>query len=72
MQDTEHENHCCRVCGWYMEGYLPYGEDGSLPTFDMCDCCGVEFGYQDCQPSAARDPAVPAAVAIPVPAEKPG
>lgn len=51
---TEHEKHCCRACGLHYPDYLPYGEDGRCPTYDYCDCCGVEFGYQDCQPSAAR------------------
>lgn len=44
----------CRVCGFHFEkGYLPWGDDGRSPTFDYCPCCGVEFGYQDCQESAA-------------------
>ncbi|MCO5057435.1 MAG: hypothetical protein M9905_06075 [Rhizobiaceae bacterium] len=36
----------CRVCG--LEQAEPqYGKDGVSPTFDICPCCGVEFGYQD-------------------------
>jgi len=34
---------------------LPYGESGDLPTFDICDCCGAEWGYEDCQPRAAKN-----------------
>jgi len=47
------ENNCvahefnCRVCG-LDQGFKPWGEDGNLPTFDICDCCGVQFGYEDC------------------------
>jgi len=26
---------------------FPWGEDGDSPTFNICDCCGVEFGYED-------------------------
>jgi hypothetical protein len=32
----------------------PWGDDGKTPTFDMCDCCGVEFGYEDSTPEGAR------------------
>lgn len=36
----------CRVCG--LEQAAPqYGPDGQEPSFDFCDCCGVEFGYGD-------------------------
>ena len=36
----------CRVCG------LDQGEEGvrvksGQATFNICDCCGVEFGYED-------------------------
>ena len=37
----------CRVCGKIQDD-LPWGEDGKSPTYDICDCCGVEFGYGDC------------------------
>ena len=46
------ESHC-RVCG-YEDTDLPYGEDGKTPSFNFCPCCGVEHGYQDCEPIAAR------------------
>ena len=36
----------CRVCG-LQQAEPPWGEDGKSPTFDICDCCGVEFGYED-------------------------
>lgn len=32
----------------------PWGPDGVDPTFNFCDCCGVEFGYQDATLSACR------------------
>ena len=38
--------HYCRVCGLYIQD-LPWGEDGSSPTYEICACCGVEFGYED-------------------------
>ena len=36
----------CRVCG-LLQPEPPWGEDGRLPSFNICDCCGVEFGYGD-------------------------
>lgn len=36
----------CRVCG-LEQPYPQYGEDGCSPTFEICECCGVEFGYED-------------------------
>lgn len=38
--------HNCRVCGLFIED-LPWGEDGNYPTYEICPCCGVEFGYED-------------------------
>jgi hypothetical protein len=32
----------------------PWGEDGVSPTFEICPCCGVEFGYEDCSIVAAK------------------
>jgi hypothetical protein len=37
----------CRVCGLH-QGAPQWGEDGLTPTFQICDCCGVQFGYEDC------------------------
>ena len=36
----------CRVCGLRQED-APWGPDGKIPTHEICDCCGVEFGYED-------------------------
>jgi hypothetical protein len=36
----------CRVCGLLQEN-PPWGWDGNTPTFEICDCCGTEFGYED-------------------------
>lgn len=44
---------CCRVCGYEMDD-PPWGGDGRTPTFEMCPCCGVEFGYQDHTPASTR------------------
>ena len=43
-----HDNNknICKVCGLFHEE-PPWGEDGTSPSFEICDCCGVEFGYED-------------------------
>ena len=43
----------CRVCGLRLSE-PPWGEDGHSPTYEYCPCCGVEFGYGDATPIAAR------------------
>lgn len=43
----------CRVCG-LKQPYPQYGENGKTPTYEICDCCGVEFGYEDMTPSSAE------------------
>jgi len=44
----EHPNpeNCCRVCG-LDQGEPIWGKDGQCPTYAICSCCGVEFGYGD-------------------------
>lgn len=38
--------HNCRICGLYIDE-LPWGENGDCPTYEICPCCGVEFGNED-------------------------
>lgn len=45
--------HHCRVCGLHIFD-PPWGEDGKCPTYGICDCCGVEFGYDDVTPEAVK------------------
>lgn len=47
------ELYRCRVCGMPQDE-PPWGEDGRTPSFDICPCCGAEFGYEDCTPAAIR------------------
>lgn len=36
----------CRVCG--LKQIEPiWGENNNIPTYEICDCCGVEFGNED-------------------------
>jgi hypothetical protein len=44
---SDQESYFCRVCGKRQDEPI-WGEDGQSPTFDICDCCGAEFGYEDC------------------------
>jgi len=46
-------NSFCRVCGYEL-GSPPWGEDGYSPSWEICSCCGTEFGYEDCTPMSAR------------------
>ncbi|GMU81267.1 MAG: hypothetical protein AMXMBFR47_11380 [Planctomycetota bacterium] len=45
--------NACRVCGWQQEE-PPWGADGKTPSFAICSCCGVEFGYEDATPEAIK------------------
>jgi hypothetical protein len=40
-------SYFCHVCGFLLGPDAPWGDDGLNPTFAICDCCGVEFGYED-------------------------
>ncbi len=44
--DTGGGCEVCRVCG-AEQPEAPWGDDGETPTYDICNCCGVEFGYED-------------------------
>jgi hypothetical protein len=37
----------CKVCFYDCNDFLPWGMDGASPSYDICPCCGVEFGYED-------------------------
>jgi hypothetical protein len=39
-------SHYCKVCGLYHEA-PPWGENGNTPSFELCECCGAEFGFDD-------------------------
>jgi hypothetical protein len=45
MSEIDYKKHC-RVCG-LDQGEPIWGEDGQCPTYIICECCGVEFGYGD-------------------------
>jgi hypothetical protein len=39
--------YTCQVCGYPELEEAPWGEDGKTASFNICPCCGVEFGYED-------------------------
>lgn len=43
----------CRVCG-LLQPEAIWGADGQCPTYDICQCCGCEFGYTDSSVEAIR------------------
>jgi hypothetical protein len=47
MRKNKDTTYNCRVCG-LNQGVEPWGKDGETPSFDICTCCGVQFGYEDC------------------------
>ncbi|MBP0000045.1 MAG: hypothetical protein J7641_13790 [Cyanobacteria bacterium SID2] len=40
------DDKICRICG-LLQLNPPWGIDGRTPSFEICDCCGAEFGYND-------------------------
>jgi hypothetical protein len=44
----------CRVCGFHVPHYSLWGEDGNTPSFDICPCCSVQIGHDDCDAESAR------------------
>lgn len=43
----------CRVCGLEQED-APWGANAKTPSYNICDCCGVEFGYEDSRLESIR------------------
>jgi hypothetical protein len=40
------DKHTCPVCGYAGLDEAPYDEFG-CSSYDICPCCGTEFGYDD-------------------------
>lgn len=47
---SQSPRHFCPVCAWDQLEEAPWGEDGKTPSYDICPCCGVEFGNEDADP----------------------
>ena len=39
-------NHLCPVCGWSHLKHPPRNATGGA-SFEICPCCGFEFGFDD-------------------------
>jgi hypothetical protein len=46
------DKYICHVCGYPDLEKPPWGLSGNSSSFDICPCCGIEYGYEDCQLSA--------------------
>lgn len=52
MNDKLHiQENFCRVCGYELS-FSPWGEDGMSPSYEICPCCGAEFGCDDYTPES--------------------
>ena len=41
------KTYICHVCGYSKLEESPW-INKKIPSHNICDCCGVEFGYEDC------------------------
>jgi uncharacterized protein YfaT (DUF1175 family) len=46
MVNDNRDADVCRVCGLDQQERI-WGDNDHSPTFEICDCCGAEFGYHD-------------------------
>ena len=44
---NQKQTYMCPICGYPGLDEPPYDEYGCA-SFDICPCCGVEYGYHDC------------------------
>lgn len=43
----ETNSYYCPICGLPLGDFAPWGKDDKTPTYDICPCCGVEWGNED-------------------------
>lgn len=48
------DKQVCKVCGLFYPEFYPWGDNGETPSHDICDCCGIEFGYEDNNAQSAK------------------
>ena len=51
----ETHKYYCTVCGLPLGDFAPWGDDKESPTFDICPCCGVEYGNEDYTPESRTE-----------------
>lgn len=49
MTAANPESHPCPICGYELD-VDPWKDN--IPTYDICPCCGIEFGYEDFRPTS--------------------
>ena len=52
--NSDYGKKYCRICG-YRLGFEPWGDDEKTPTYEICPCCGVEFGNEDYTAESIRE-----------------
>lgn len=40
------KEYYCRICG-FNHGSLIWGDDNETPSYEICECCGCEYGNDD-------------------------
>jgi hypothetical protein len=53
MSGGQAQTFTCPVCGYPSLGE-PHVDPMGSPTYSICPCCGIEFGYDDAQKSHAE------------------
>lgn len=41
------KKYYCTICGLALENFAPWSQDNKTPTYNICPCCGVEWGNED-------------------------
>lgn len=54
MIEKKNEKLSCRICG-FRQDHFPWGENNANPSFEICDCCSVQFGIQDTDLTSIRE-----------------
>jgi hypothetical protein len=49
------KNYICPVCGYPQLEKPAWELETGTPSFDICPCCGCEFGYHDATPVAGNN-----------------
>ncbi|WP_308638277.1 hypothetical protein [Paenibacillus silvisoli] len=39
--------YTCHLCGYPEQNKPPWTQEGLSPSYEICPCCGIEFGVDD-------------------------
>ncbi|MEW9702988.1 hypothetical protein [Paenibacillus sp. SI8] len=45
-------SYICTLCGYSNLKFAPWTQKGLSPSYEICPCCGVEFGVDDINKAA--------------------